>query len=166
MILVTLKTFLEKQSFQYWTEIWNFFTIFFFKFPSISLCWYSPQASPPFPSFHNLFLAHMHTGKRVGRWKLSEAFSSAYLVVMGIRSINLYGFTEENRPIFMYTCTERYICIWDNGSILLNVDLPSWCTINMYEYDQSIYTCIQIYRWNIPCITHLYISCNMSKCVS
>lgn len=167
MILVTLKTFLEKQSFHYWTEIWIFCN-FFLIFPSISLCWYSPRHPSPFPSPHNLFLAHMHTGEKVGRWKLSEAFSSAYLVVMGIRNINLYAFMEENRPIFVYTCTESYICIWDNGSILLNVDLPSWCIINMYECSQSksIYTCIQIDKWNITCITHLCISCNMSECVS
>lgn len=46
----------------------------------------------------------------------------------------------------MHTCTERYICIWDNSSILLNVDLPSWCTINTYECNQSksVHTCYRL----------------------
>lgn len=70
-----------------------------------------PRHPSPFPPLRNSFLAHTHTSERAGKWKLSEAFPSDYLVVMGVGSVNLYAFMGKNRPIFVYTCTERYICI-------------------------------------------------------
>lgn len=180
MILVTLKICLEKQSFQYCTDIWIFWRLFlsscksnlnfqfFFLYPPPYQYVDTPQASfplSPSPQFVSGTYAHTWKGREV---EVVRGLSFCYLVVMGVSSINLYAFMGKNRPIFVYTCTERYICIWDVGSTLLNVDLPSWCTINTYECNQSksIYTCIQMYRWNIRCITHMYISCNMSKCVS
>lgn len=43
---------------------------------------------------------------------MSEAFSSAYLVVMVIRSINLYAFVEENR-LFLCTPVQRDISVYE-----------------------------------------------------
>lgn len=123
MILVTFKICLEKQAssiaqtFDFLKAFLsscksnlNFQFIFFYI--SLSINMLIPLRHPSsFPPHRNLFLAHMHTSEKAGRWKLSEAFPSAYLVVMGLSSINLFAFMGKNRPIFVYTCTERYICI-------------------------------------------------------
>lgn len=66
MILVTLKTFLEKQSFQYWTEIWNFFTIFFFLIPLHIIMLILPPGIPPLSSFPQ-FVSGAYAYRQKGR---------------------------------------------------------------------------------------------------
>lgn len=149
--------------FFFWSAFANWMSMFLY-IPLPPSMLVPPDTAPP-PTIPFLRMCmYKWTGREV---EVVRGLSfSSFGGNVGVSSINLYAFMWKNRPIFVYTCTERDICIWDVGSTLLNVDLPSWCTINTYECNRSksIYTSIQIRRWNMRSITH--ISCNMNKCVS